>query len=213
MKLSNYDGDLKVDDYKKKVVMYMYYEIKNYKIGSDINPGMVFFSDTVMQYAEEHRKFSLAKKRCARIHAVMAGLVYYLGILPFVDDYLRRGNTLFLLTVFVLAPMAIMAIAKVATIIPMNRRFQKWVDDSYDVYVNPVVNGVNMLLFRQDLGRGRICLKAITEKGVSYDVELDGKKYERKIEFKTSVTWGCEDTVISFDNDSVRFELTGSSES
>ena len=50
-------------------------------------------------------------------------------------------------------------------------------------------------------------------RGVSYDVELDGKKYERKIEFKTSVTWGCEDTVISFDNDSVRFELTGSCES
>ena len=44
MKVSNYDGDLKVDDYKKRVVMYMYYEIKNYKIGSDINPGMVFLA-------------------------------------------------------------------------------------------------------------------------------------------------------------------------
>ena len=190
----------------------MEYTLSNFRVKGDVGPQSLLFNENACRIIDMRRRHRIEWKKLVQVRSVLCGLLYYLSMIPFLDEFGRKGGGLFILKVYVLAPAALVLFVVVVTTITMSRDYRRRLREMPGNDVVRMQHIINMFLFKKDLEHGNICLRAIMDDGIEYDVKIDGQEFHRKMVFNTSVLWGCDDTVISFEMDSVRFELSGNCE-
>ena len=191
----------------------MEYTLSNFRIKGDVGPQSLLFNENACRIIDMRRRHRIEWKKLVQVRSVLCGLLYYLSMIPFLDDFGRKGGGVFMLKVYVLAPASIVLFVVVVTTITMSRKYHRWLRKMPGSDKDKMQQIINMYLFKKELEQGNICLRSIMDDGIEYDVKINGKEFHRRMAFSTYVLWGCEDTVISFERDSVRFELSGTCES
>ena len=190
----------------------MEYTLSNFKVKGDVGPQTLLFNENACRIIDMRRRHRIEWKKLVQVRSVLCGLVYYLSMIPFWGDFSREGGAFFLLKVYILAPALIVVFVVVVTTITMRRDYHRRLRKMPGNDMVKMQQIISMFLFKKDLEHGNICLRSIMDDGIEYDVKINGKEFHRRMAFSTSVLWGCEDTVISFEMDSVRFELSGTCE-
>ena len=150
-------------------------------------------------------------KEC--ITGATALVLYLIFLIPFANDYLNHGSTLFKVMVFLVAPVLFTVLAAKISSIPLKKHFYESMNRESAGGAEALSDTFRVLLFKQDMSRGRVWLTAVGEDTVCYNVEINGEVESRFIKLKSvKLVWGAETTKITFYPDSIEFELMGGEE-
>lgn len=140
-------------------------------------------------------------------------LLYMIFLVPFAGEYLSRGTLPFKIMVFIVTPILFTVLSAKISSKYIRKHYYEVMNKKSNGNMEKLTDTFNVVLFRQELSRGRVWLTAVSEDTVSYNIEIDGNVKSRSIKLRSaSLTWGSDATKITFYPDSISFELAGKNE-
>lgn len=190
----------------------MYYDMREAKV-IDERDDVFLKRKQYNTTMEAFRCTKHAEKQFARMKKNLAIAVfggYYLALLPYMDQFARRGSVWESLIFFLLVPALIYAVAYKIMHRRLNLKLTRQIEAGLGESMDFLVHLVEVRTFNYDLSSGRLRgITGVREDGIEAEVMEGGCPERTFYKLITEVKWGAEETMVRLQADKVVLELPG----